>query len=120
MNGIAPYLIDVDEKELTGPLAQFQATRAEREPTLKLMRSIDRAFGRLPDPHLEERFNNCWPSLEAKLKEVRSTAVSKRSRSNSDMFEEIVTVLRSLERRVDGLGERFKPSVPNPYISQPH
>lgn len=65
---VYPYLIDLAPAELTGPLAQFQSVRADREGTFRLLESI----GRLIEPpmdtgRLQASFNKWWPDLEVQL-----------------------------------------------------
>jgi len=40
---VCPYLIGMRETDLTGPLAAFQAARADREGTLAMVRSMNEA-----------------------------------------------------------------------------
>jgi len=42
-SAVTPYLLDVEPSDLTGPLAQFQAKQASREPTFELVRSLNQA-----------------------------------------------------------------------------
>jgi hypothetical protein len=37
---VCPWLVDVEFKDLTGPLARFQATKADAESTFDLVHSI--------------------------------------------------------------------------------
>jgi hypothetical protein len=66
---ICAYLIGVEPSALSGtPLAQYQATRFEKEDTRRLMRDINRV---LNSPHdevlLRSAFDKNWISLQKKL-----------------------------------------------------
>ena len=55
---VCPYLFRVEPANLKGPLAQFQATRAEKEETRKLMHTVNRALKEdgLAEPLLNRAF----------------------------------------------------------------
>src|SRR5260370_14606506 len=62
---VCPYLLHVESASLTGPLAQFQATKAEKEDTRKLVHTINGALeGKLTDAQLNVAFEKWWPDLE--------------------------------------------------------
>jgi hypothetical protein len=42
---VVPYLIDLNSKDITGPLAQFQCVRANRDGTLRLFSEIRASLG---------------------------------------------------------------------------
>jgi hypothetical protein len=42
---VCPYLLEIAPETVTGPLAQFQCTRANREDTHRLVRTINSALG---------------------------------------------------------------------------
>ena len=68
-----PYVIDLDEAELDGPLAGLQSAKANKEGTLKLVETLngslrlDASDRALSDEALRASFDIWWPSLEAKL-----------------------------------------------------
>jgi len=56
-----PYLLDLDVRDVPGPLQQFQATRATRGETRAMVASI---AGRHGDPgRWEDGFEAAWPDL---------------------------------------------------------
>ena len=70
---ICPYLIDLDPKELSiGPLNQFQATKADKEGTWNLIKSINEFLGEnsLKEERLQKVFNHWWPELESSIKKL--------------------------------------------------
>jgi class 3 adenylate cyclase len=70
------YLIDFDAAELAGPLAQFQATRANEEGTWKLILALNSATEQqAPENELQDRFNRRWPQLRDSLAATRAPGV---------------------------------------------
>jgi hypothetical protein len=72
---LAPYLVGVDHGQLPGPLQQFQAARADRDGTWKLIRAINLQC----DPSLtyaviRRRFDRLWPELERSLSVISRAA----------------------------------------------
>lgn len=66
---VCPYLIDLEVGELTGPLAQFQAAKADKSGTLSLLRSINMRLGEqmVAEDRLRRVFERWWPDLESVL-----------------------------------------------------
>lgn len=99
---ICPVLLDFDASSLKGPLSQFQATRLQRDDMLELIRTINRALGGegLPDSQLDESFSMWWPKLEEVFHAIpppRTKAPTERS--EKDILEEILQIVRSLDRQ---------------------
>lgn len=69
---VCPYLFGFEPRELTGPLVQFQAARADRNDTKRLLMAMNHALGetRLPESVLDRAFDKWWPDLEASLARV--------------------------------------------------
>lgn len=68
---LVPYLFGFEHRtDVTGPLAQFQATFSDKEGTQDLIRTINRARGSdaLEEGRFDEAFDKWWPDLEAKIK----------------------------------------------------
>src|SRR5580693_5399098 len=42
---VCPLLVDLQPREVTGPLAQFQATRATRDEMLRLLKTLNGGLG---------------------------------------------------------------------------
>ncbi len=110
---VLPLLLDLDVREISGPLAQFQAKKAEKSGLMEAIVSINKAS---PNPEPEERvkalFEALWPQLEQKIAAIpKSTSSSKQTRSQADILEELVTSVRNLdaryrEEREDGVPPR--------------
>ena len=61
---VVPYLLDLEFSDITGPLAQFQAKKADEHSTLELVTAINNRAGQpIPSDRLEELFELTWPRL---------------------------------------------------------
>jgi len=60
---VVPYLINMEPPEVTGPLAQFQAIRWNREETWELVKAINETLSEraLPEERLNRLFERTWP-----------------------------------------------------------
>jgi hypothetical protein len=86
--------------ELTGPLAQFQAVRADREGTYSLLRAVNEAAGenKLPTAQLEQAFKVWWPRLQKELANtIANSNWTRATRKNED------AIPREKEQQVGGL-----------------
>ncbi len=102
---VCPFLLDVDVSQITGPLAQFTAKKADRIQTLELLETINAASSRPIEPaRLRQLFGLLWPNLEERLGAIPPTATSKpKARDREDVLEELVAIVRSLDQRVTEL-----------------
>lgn len=103
---VCTYLIDVTPAELDGPLVQFQASRATREDTFRLVKSLNALLhegARRSDLQLERIFNQWWPSLEARLESPPAMELSaKPKRTDRQLLEELLLITRQ-RAKVDTL-----------------
>jgi len=67
---VFPYLLDMEFSELPDPLRQFNAVKAEKEDTYRMLESINDivAGDRLPQEVCRASFDKWWPDLDALLK----------------------------------------------------
>ncbi len=86
---ICPYLLPLRSgAKITGPLAEFQHTRVEKEDTRRLMHTINNALGKsLDDEQLNEYFNNRWPEFEEKLKKIKDSSTTEIQPSDREILE---------------------------------
>jgi hypothetical protein len=101
---VCPYLFSVETTELTGPLAGFQASRADRDGTKRLLQTINAATGSttsLTEKQLDETFEVWWPRLESALKKTADAhaAEPRHVRTDHDMLKEVLELLRAITRR---------------------
>ena len=69
---VCPYLFGMKKSELQGPLVQLQATEANKDETLRLISTLNRA---LKDKALGEKtlniaFERGWPDLHSMLNAI--------------------------------------------------
>jgi hypothetical protein len=104
---VCPYLLDIEPSALQGPLVQFQAARAEREDTRRLIHTVNKALdsGSLAEKQLDETFAVWWPALEEKLTAIRGRRKADLSvtaaRPDRELLEELLDLVRDLVRRRD-------------------
>jgi hypothetical protein len=104
---VCPYLIDLNPTDVEGPLAQFQALKAEKEDTWRLVLSIHKAMQntQLTEIRLHRTFEKFWPDLKKALEEIPTLPHDKIiSRTDRSLLEEILEVSRSLSRSINSQG----------------
>ncbi|MFB8172634.1 toll/interleukin-1 receptor domain-containing protein [Kitasatospora purpeofusca] len=115
---VVPFLIDLKPSDLTGPLAQFQATSSDnRDDTLKLVLDLNTALGdaAIPPDRVRRTFERNWPDLDQELEEIRkigsgSSQIEPR-RPQSDIIEEMLLLMRQQERRLADIEGRLAHSM---------
>jgi len=116
---VVPFLLDLEFSDVTGPLAQFQAKKADEQSTLELVTAINnRAEQPIPLERLEELFELAWPRLAKSWANVPKVGTqAPPQRSQRDVLEELVQVVRTVERRTRSL-EPTPTTVPD-VVTQP-
>ncbi len=112
---VIPFLLDLELRELTGPLAQFQAKKVTKESTHDLVRSVNsNADKPIDQARLVQLFELAWPRLETALAAI--PASSNRVipvRPQGEILEELVTTIRAMDTRTRAL-EEYVSQVPAP------
>lgn len=99
---VCTYLLDLEPSEVSDPLAQFQSTKAQKEDTRKLLRTINRALGSssLHENILDDVFEAMWPRLENTIKLISpSKDGTKPTRDQAEILEEVLAVVRAQARQ---------------------
>jgi hypothetical protein len=98
---VIPLLLDLEVRDITGPLAQFQAKKADRAGMLEVIQSLNKlAPHPEPDNRVEQLFEVLWPKLESAIEAIPDASThSKRTRPQNEILEELVTSVRSLDAR---------------------
>jgi hypothetical protein len=106
---VCPYLLDLQFADIRDPLAQFQATRAEKEDTRKLLHTINRAVSgvaneqALSEMRLNTAFEKWWPDLERTPQCIPpAPTVAPPKRSDRELLEEVLQLVRGLMRSLLG------------------
>lgn len=99
---VIPLLLDLDFKEISGPLAQFQAKKADNVGIKELVVSLNKAAtAPVPDAQLEKLVTALWGDLERQIASIpKSVTQAKPNRPQGDILEELVSSVRSVEMRV--------------------
>jgi hypothetical protein len=102
-NSVCPYLFGMEPANLGWPLARFQAMVANREGTQALVAAINKALGEKArsESILGRTFEVWWPQLDASLQAVGRAhpAPAPPKRSERELLEELLDLVRSLDRR---------------------
>lgn len=99
---VAPFLVDLKPTDVSGPLAQFQATQPTHDDCFRLVKSLNESLGErgLDSVILGGVFDHWWPDLTSKLQAamqaepVQAGAVQ---RSPRDLAEETLERIRRME-----------------------
>jgi hypothetical protein len=111
---VVPLLLGVEVSDVEYPLAQFQATRFERDDVHRMVKSIVQSMDpnhAVADDVIDHAFAAFWPALEEKLQPVVVEASSWESdgtaaalplpqRDDRSVLEEILALLRSQAREI--------------------
>jgi hypothetical protein len=81
-------LIDLETTDLSGPLAQFNASLCHKEEIFKLITAINQQLGKdgLSDQKLGKAFNPRWSELEIILQQVATKATKRSGTFQYDVF----------------------------------
>ncbi len=99
---VSPFLINLPVSELKGPLAQFNATKNNKEDIFKLVQTISKKTkeNALSDNDLQEIFEHWWPKLEENLNKAKAEAegsqMEETIRPDRELLEEILQLCRTL------------------------
>ena len=100
---VRPVLLDLAPADVTGPLAQFQATTlTDRADMLRLVASLNAGTDKPVDPALLARsFDRAWDELAAAVDRLAALPVPggvKPLRRTEEKIDEILGLVRELER----------------------
>jgi hypothetical protein len=100
---VCPYLYDLQPSDLKGPLVQFNAAKANKEDTQKLILTINASLAEpLSEDVVCESCELWWPKLESTLNSIPETeAAGKKERPEREILEEILELVRQQARGTD-------------------
>lgn len=98
---VIPLLHELELRELTGPLSQFQALKVEEKGVLSALKSINSiSETKAQDSTIEELVPLLWPKLQAKLEKIPKYEKSgKQARTQAEVLEDLVSQVRGLSSR---------------------
>lgn len=99
---VIPLLLDLDFKQISGPLSQFQAKKVDSIGIKELIRGLNRfAASAISDAQLDKLFNALWADLEQQITSIpKGSTPTKHTRPQGEILEELVSSVRSVEMRV--------------------
>ncbi len=95
-------LAGLQSQNVQAPLGMFQATKAEKEDTRKLVQTINKALDGepVPESNLNAVFDGMWPVLDKKLAAMpKAENVVEARRSPEEMLAEILEISRAEANR---------------------
>ncbi len=98
---VIPLLLDLEFKDITGPLSQFQAKKVGRDGLRDVINSINQfSETKVPETRLPTQFETLWPVLEKKVGEIpKNPTPAKQNRPQHEILEELVASIRGLDMR---------------------
>jgi len=98
---VIPLLLDLDFKEISGPLAQFQAKKADIVGIKELVVSLNKASPTpVADAQLDKLFTHLWGDLDRQISDIpKAGADGKPNRPQGEILEELVASVRNVEIR---------------------
>jgi TIR domain len=104
---VIPLLLDLDFRDITGPLAQFQAKKLEKQGLFEVVLSLNQTCQHpAPEERVKLLFDALWPDLEAKISQIpKGSTPQKHSRSQPEILEELVSSVRTLDGRLREVSE---------------
>jgi len=108
---VIPLLMDLDIKDITGPLARFQAKKMEKVGFSEVIQSINQVANQVvAEARATQLFEALWPQLEDKIAAIpKSTNTPKPNRTTNEVMEELVGGVRALETRIAEMDEARRP-----------
>ena len=111
---VCPYLFDISPADLAGPLIQFNAAKADKDDTRRLINTINKACGdkSIPQDRVDKAFEVWWPRLGEKLENIRSATPIRKAertkRTEREILEETLELVREIRRGSTALAARRK------------
>lgn len=104
---VIPLLFDLEFSEIGGPLAQFQAKKADRDGLAETIDSVNHAAKEpIPDARVKQLFDALWPQLESQLTIIpKHPTTAKPIRPQHEILEELVSSVRGIDGRIRALEE---------------
>ena len=113
---VCPILVDLEPKDVDDPISKFQLTKMDKDDMFKLFKNINDILGdmRLSDAILEDAFSATWDKFYEEWQALLSVSSSKENtrsipkKTNEELIETIIDVVRSIDRKTDTMESRLK------------
>lgn len=96
-----PLLIDVRPADVTGPLTTLQMQTLDKDGLFSVLKVLNQYCGSQPltDEALRKAFDKWWSEFETRLAQIMSAQEPSKPRRNpEDMLEEILSLVRSIDK----------------------
>lgn len=119
---VIPLLLNLEFSDISGPLAQFQAKKGDREGLEEIITSINKSSDPgIPDDRKSQLFTALWPEIERKIKAIpHEAAMAKHMRPSHEILEELVSSVRGLEARYREIESSVRDVGPRSRSSRRH
>jgi len=101
---VCTFLFDIKSSDFEGPLTLFQATEFNKTDLKKMIYTINDIHSdkKLEKSRLDKAFTKWWPDFEERLRKIpESKTQSIPKRSEREILEEIIKLLRNLNRQIN-------------------
>jgi hypothetical protein len=106
---VVPLYINTTSSEVTGPLAEFQGQRLDKDGMRQLVHDVREACeSPIAAVSVDALFDAMWPSFEASVTEAinKETSREEPPRSTQDMLAELIDRARRIDRNTAGEVDR--------------
>lgn len=102
-SSVCPILFNLENKDLKGPLSQFQSTIFDKLEMKKLIKMINGKVtkNKLDENVLEVVFEKWWPDLECKIKNIfdhLKKDIKEPIRTDRDVLDEVLSLARFIAK----------------------
>ncbi|MDV9173140.1 toll/interleukin-1 receptor domain-containing protein [Streptomyces sp. W16] len=108
---LAPFLLDLEVKDLSGPVAQFQATEStSRDEVWALVKCLNENCETVIDSdRLQVTFDRFWSDIEEKLNVIRESRPSSSApqRDTPEILNELVALVREQSSRINSMTKQI-------------
>jgi len=104
---VIPLLFDIEFKDISGPLAQFQAKKFDSKGMWDVVCALNK-LGETPilDSRLKQLFDALWPDLEKAIEAIpKKEKNTHATRPQTEVLEELVASVRGLDVRLRDVAE---------------
>lgn len=98
---VIPLLFNLEFSDISGPLAQFQAKKCDRDGVAEVVASINKSSDSgVPDDRKNQLFSALWPEIDKAFQSIpHESPTAKHMRPHHEILEELVSGVRSLDAR---------------------
>ena len=111
---VIPVLLDLEFSEISGPLAQFQAKKADKDGLSEVVHGVNHASDQPDsDERILQLFDALWPKLETQIAAIpKHPGSTKPIRPQHEILEELVASVRAVDARVREVEENVTANRP--------